>query len=180
MGAAATKSGRFGTTGRAVPGERDGKVYARNRCCEASSSSTSSNPVDLGWCAVRTRPSWWLPARWPTGAGNCRDGCMCRAWQVVVKVYGVAMNETAGAKPGASPVDRATVNVGTARSPFPALVAGIGPMPTKGCGWGGAVVVLRGRESRSHGEGRQREEARRDCDVRRRVGEHRRRDLARA
>ena len=33
-------------------------------------------------------------------------------------------DETAGAKPGASPVDRATVNVGTARSPFPALVAG--------------------------------------------------------
>ena len=29
-------------------------------------------------------------------------------------------------------------------------------MPIEGRGWGGAVVVLRGRESRSHGEGRQR------------------------
>jgi len=36
MGAAATKSGRFGTTGRAVPGEQNGKVYARNRCRKAS------------------------------------------------------------------------------------------------------------------------------------------------
>ena len=34
-------------------------------------------------------------------------------------------------------------------------------MPAEGRGWGGAVVVLRGRESRSLGEGRQREEARR-------------------
>jgi len=29
VGAAATKSGRFGTAGRAVPGEQDGKVYAK-------------------------------------------------------------------------------------------------------------------------------------------------------
>jgi hypothetical protein len=36
VGAAATKSGRSGTTGRAVPGERDGKVYVRNRCRKAS------------------------------------------------------------------------------------------------------------------------------------------------
>ena len=32
VGAAATKLGRPGTAGRVGPGERDGKVYARNRC----------------------------------------------------------------------------------------------------------------------------------------------------
>ena len=31
-------------------------------------------------------------------------------------------------------------------------------MPTEGCRWGGAAVVLRGRESRPPGEGRQRKE----------------------
>ena len=31
-------------------------------------------------------------------------------------------------------------------------------MPAEGCRWGGVAVVLRGRESRPHGEGRQRKE----------------------
>ena len=65
-------------------------------------------------------------------------------------------DETAGAKPGASPVDRTTVNVGTIGAPFP--LSGIGALPAEGCRWGGVVVVLRGRESRPHGEGRQRKE----------------------
>jgi hypothetical protein len=36
VGAASTKLGRFRTAGWAGPGERNGKVYARNRCCYAS------------------------------------------------------------------------------------------------------------------------------------------------
>ena len=95
VGAAATKSGRFGTTGRAVPGEQDGKVYVRNRCREAASSSTSSNPMDLGWCAVRTHPVV-VTSQVASGVGNCQDGGMCRAWQVVVKVYGVATTRPQG------------------------------------------------------------------------------------
>src|SRR5215472_6393402 len=35
-------------------------------------------------------------------------------------------------------------------------LAGIGAPAAERAGWGGAAVVLRGRESRSHGEGRQR------------------------
>jgi hypothetical protein len=31
-------------------------------------------------------------------------------------------------------------------------------LPAEGCRWGGVAVVLRGRESRPHGEGRQRKE----------------------
>ena len=49
VGAASTKSRRPGTTGRAGRGERDGKVYARNRFRYASSRIASSNPVDSGW-----------------------------------------------------------------------------------------------------------------------------------
>ena len=36
MGAASTKSGRFRTAGWIGLGERDEKVYARDRCCYAS------------------------------------------------------------------------------------------------------------------------------------------------
>jgi len=55
-GAASTKSRRFSTAGWAGRGERDGKVYERNRLRYASSFCASSNPVDAGWIAVRTRP----------------------------------------------------------------------------------------------------------------------------
>jgi hypothetical protein len=54
-GAASTKSGRPRTAGWGGSGERDGKVYVRNRCCYASSGNASSNPVDVGWFAVQTR-----------------------------------------------------------------------------------------------------------------------------
>jgi hypothetical protein len=63
--------GRLRTAGWVGPGERDGKVYARNRCCYASSGNASSNPVDVGWFAVQTRPSF--------RAGNSRFGMLFRA-----------------------------------------------------------------------------------------------------
>jgi len=44
-------------------------------------------------------------------------------------------------------------------------------MPAEGHGRGGAAVVLRGRESRSHGEGRQRVRSGRSCNARRCAGE---------
>ena len=71
--------------------------------------------------------------------------------------------DAAGVKSGASPVDRTTVNVGTIRfrSPVP-LTPGSGGSnrdrrdARQRRGWDGAVVVLRARESRVHGEERQR------------------------
>jgi len=69
--------------------------------------------------------------------------------------------DAAGIQLGSSFVERATVNTGT----FPVLtrrhaasvdVSGWVHRRPIGSGRGGAVVVLRGRESRSHGEGRQR------------------------
>jgi hypothetical protein len=83
VGAAATKSGRPSTAGWVGPGERDGKVYARNRCCYASSRNASSNPVDVGWFAVQTR----LAGR----AGNFWSGIALRDREATVKVYGVAV-----------------------------------------------------------------------------------------
>ena len=82
MGAASTKLGRSRTAGWAGPGERDGKVYARNRCCYASSGNASSNPVDVGWFAVQTRPVW---------AGNSWFGIALLGWEATVKVYGVTV-----------------------------------------------------------------------------------------
>ena len=84
MGAASTKSGRPRTAGWVGPGERDGKVYARNRCCYASSGNASSNPVDVGWFAVQTRS--------PRGrAGNSWSGIALWGREATVKVYGVAV-----------------------------------------------------------------------------------------
>jgi hypothetical protein len=64
VGAASTKSGRFRTAGWVGPGERDGKVYERNRCRYASSGNASSNPVDVGWYAVHVRPSFRAGDSW--------------------------------------------------------------------------------------------------------------------
>jgi hypothetical protein len=50
---------------------------------------TSSNPVDVGWCAVRTR----LSEGWP---GNSWVGVTGLAWEVTVKVYGVAVTMPQG------------------------------------------------------------------------------------
>ena len=75
------------------------------------------------------------------------------------KACGVARGEAAGEELGTDPADRCMVNVGT--------VSGLpSPPPSQGGdgqvrrrlmarGWDGASVVVRGRESRPHGEGRQ-------------------------
>jgi RNA-directed DNA polymerase len=68
--------------------------------------------------------------------------------------------EAAGTELGSSFVERTAVNTGTFPAlPRPSLPAGCRGWVHRrpiGSGRGGAAVVLRGRESRSHGEGRQR------------------------
>ena len=68
--------------------------------------------------------------------------------------------EAAGEKLGTNPVERLMVNVGTAsRSPSrPVILTGRGKAGRRlmAWWWGGGSVVVRGRESRSHGEGTQR------------------------
>jgi hypothetical protein len=70
--------------------------------------------------------------------------------------------DAVGVKLGAGPVERTSVNVGSDSTlPFPHdswSCGGQAQRPLWASGRGGAVVVLRGRESRPHGEGRQRVE----------------------
>ena len=83
-GAASTKSGRPRTTGWVGPGERDGKVYARNRCCYASSGNASSNPVDVGWYAVQIHSPLVV-------SGELLVLFALEGQEATVKVYGVAV-----------------------------------------------------------------------------------------
>src|SRR5436305_15233042 len=66
----------------------------------------------------------------------------------------------AGTEPGSSSAERITVNAGTIRAGSrrraSSLLSGIGASAAERAGRGGAAVVVRGRESRSHGGGRQR------------------------
>jgi hypothetical protein len=68
--------------------------------------------------------------------------------------------ETAGEKLGTPPVNRYMVNVGTtAWLPDPLPIQGEGGKTCRlltARRWGGGSVVVRGRESRLHGEGTQR------------------------
>jgi hypothetical protein len=119
--------------------------------------STSSNPVDVGWGAARTRLSVGMPAagelpagyEW-LGSGGHGEGLR--------RSHG----DAAGVEPGASLVDRTAVNVGTARIAFhhgaPARREGVDRSDADR-----RVRVGRSRrstprsdQSRLHGEGRQR------------------------
>jgi hypothetical protein len=57
VGAALTKPGRVSTAEWCGSGERGTKADARNRRVKLFKSDASSNSVDLGWIAVRTRSS---------------------------------------------------------------------------------------------------------------------------
>lgn len=69
--------------------------------------------------------------------------------------------DAAGAELGTDPADRNTGNMGTLPClPFPTRsqrAGGQGRRRPRGAVGGGAAVVVRGRESRPHGEGRQRD-----------------------
>jgi hypothetical protein len=87
---------------------------------EASSCTASSNPVDSGWYAVRTPPTnlWGgggTPGRFLiAGLGGHGEGLRR------------SRDDAAGVQPGASPVNRRTVNVGTGHVAFPDLPPGQG------------------------------------------------------
>jgi hypothetical protein len=93
----------------------------------------------------------------PVGAANFRVGQCLRQGG-----HGEGLRRSrgdgAGAKLGADPIERMEVNVGTVRrSPAGQSPAGRreGPLPADAAGRGGGPVVVRGRESRPHGEGAQ-------------------------
>ncbi|MGH3848898.1 MAG: hypothetical protein ACRDRT_04215 [Pseudonocardiaceae bacterium] len=114
-------------------------------------SDAGSNLVDVGRIAahaVRGRGRG-LRSR-PNAVGGEATG----------KVCGVLVAMLQGEELGADPVDREMVNVGTVpEPPFPPPAVGDGGQARcrlMAPGRGGGSVVVRGRESRPHGEGTQR------------------------
>jgi hypothetical protein len=79
--------------------------------------------------------------------------------EVTLKVCGVGVAMLSGHELGASLVDRSAVNVGTVRgrSGVPVRQTGRGQVRRRlrAAGRDGGLVVVRGRESRLHGEGDQ-------------------------
>jgi hypothetical protein len=78
-----------------------------------------------------------------------------------VKVCGIAAAMLQGHSWAPIPSSGLRVNVGTIPAvPTPAAASGVGGKARRrpiGPGWGGGLVVVRDRESRSHGEGVQRD-----------------------
>ncbi len=110
---------------------------------------TGSNLVDMGRGAVRDRPGWTV---------NFVAGLACR-WGGHGESLRRNRGDAAGAKLGTKLIDRFAVNTGTiphhSRCSDAIRAGGIDASSVEGAGWGGGPVVLRGRESRSPGEGGQ-------------------------
>ena len=122
-----------------------------NQCSKASQErTTSSNLTDLGWVATRTRIACGQLLRLVNVADR----------EATLKVCGVGVARLQGHSWAPTPLNGPGVNVGTISEVPSAASSQLGAgkarcrlMPP---GWGGGPVVVRGRESRSHGEGVQR------------------------
>ena len=141
-------TGRNRQTGRVRQARREG-VTRVNQWQNPLKCGTGSNLTDVGRavaCANRSDGKATPPTVIDAGRGGHGEGLRR------------SRGKAAGAKLGISLVDRHMVNAGTVRGRPPASRPGwwwAGPPSTDGYGRGGAGVVVRGRESRLHGEGRQ-------------------------
>ncbi len=85
--AAPTTTGRARTVRWPGSGKRDGKVYERNQRLNASQEqTTSSNLMDVGWAAARTRALAWRTPWLVNVVGR----------EAMVKVCGVAVARLQG------------------------------------------------------------------------------------
>ena len=119
---------------------------------------TGSNLVDVGRATVRDG--------FYCGKRRLRSRLLTSVGRPSLHICGFGDGEAVAADLGADPANRDTVNVGTlVGSPFPPPGQGGGGQAHRQLmAWrgGGGSVVVRGRESRLHGEGIQR--VRRLCD----------------
>jgi hypothetical protein len=126
-------------------------VYVRNQRLNASQETHQLEPDGWGLgCSAHPHLMVWGTS-WPVRlAGG----------EAAVKVCGVAAAMLQGHSWAPIPSNGLGVNVGTIPAvPFPAsgqLPGGKARRRLMPPGWGGGPVVVRGRESRSHGEGVQR------------------------
>ena len=149
--------------GSALP-DGPGPASKTERCTSAgtsggtpSSGTPARNLVDLGRSAVRTRRRCWRRATsrrsWVGRPGGHAKAC------------GVVVARLQGKSWAPIPSNGHEVNVGTNVEP-PTLapnqaVSGKAHRQLMARRWGGALVVVRGRESRPHGEGGQQVRSRR-------------------
>jgi hypothetical protein len=148
VGAAPTTTGRAGTVRRFGSGKRDEKVYERNQCRRPLSDAPTPNLTDMGREAAHA--CWWATPK-PIGVssvGRPRRRSAAYPWR--------CCRGTAGRLPRRPVVSERGNHSGAALRP--ATLAGGGQVRGRllGPGWGGALVVVGGRESRSQGEGGQR------------------------
>jgi len=132
------------------PASETGRCNASEPVAKPLNRRAGSNLVDVGRSAVHDHHGVVVDSeagRSPRSGGHTE--CLRRR-----------CGEAAGAQLGVSPVDRRVVNVGTILgSPSPPPSQGGGGQVRRRLmtsGWDGALVVVRGRESRPHGEGGQR------------------------
>jgi hypothetical protein len=152
-GAALTTTGRAGTTRRLGPGKQDGKVQRRvNQRSNPRKRITGSNLVDVGRDAVRANRGLRREAT------SSRVVFLARS-KATGKVCGVPVAMLPGKSWAPPPSSGHLVNVGTLPGlPFlPRGQRGGGQAGRRllARGGDGAPVVVRGRESRPHGEGGQ-------------------------
>ncbi len=149
VGAAPTTTGRAGTARRLGPGKRDGKVQEHEPVVEPpqAMNQLQSGGYGLGSSACLT-------------AAGDSDAGLRNGKEATRKACGVLVARLQGNSWVTAPVNRSTVNMGTVHeSPFPpASQVGDGQVRRRLMthGRSGGPVVVRGRESRSHGEGVQR------------------------
>jgi len=146
--AALTTTGRIGTARRSGPGKRDRKAYVRNQRLNAPQESQRLEPGGSGPHSSAHPPG--------NGWGTPRLGDVADR-EATVNACGVAVAMLQGHSWTPTLSKGSRVNVGTIPAvPFPvsSLLAGgkVRRRPMLS-GWGGGPVVVRGRESRSHGEG---------------------------
>lgn len=152
MASGPDKAGTCGDhqTVRVRQARREG-VTRVNQWWNLRKSRACSNLVDRGRRAVRVRLS--------PGAGRLRGSVNGKGRGGHGESLRRSRDDAAGEELGAVLVDRYAVNVGTSPwLPFPPCgQRGGGQVHRRllAAGRGGGVVVVRGRESRSHGEGRQ-------------------------
>jgi hypothetical protein len=121
----------------------------RNQRLKASQvNPTSSNLTDVGWAAVRTRAG---------GLGELYDRFHVAGPEATVNACGVAVAMPQGHSWTPPLSNGSKVNVGTIPTVPPLLSAraegGKARCRLMLSEWGGGPVVVRDRESRSHGEG---------------------------
>ena len=152
VGAAPTTTGRVGTARRPGPASKTGRCTdCRNQWWNPRKRETGSKAGGLGPGSSARPPS--------SVGGRLGAGCGCRPGG-----HGEGLRrsrgEAAGEELGTDPVDRLMVKVGTVLGPPspPAVQAGGGQARRRllVLGGDGAAVVVGGRESRPHGQGRQR------------------------